>query len=246
MGNLFTGLSFVFRGLSLVTQPGVKRYVLIPLMINIGLFATLLVLAIDQFEILITWLNGFLPSWLSWLEWLLWPLFAISAVVILFFSFSIVANIVAAPFNGLLAEAVELHLTGRRPSNHSSFASLIADIIPSIINELRKLLYFIVRALPIALLFLIPGVNLIAPAVWLLFSAWMLAFEYGDYAMGNHNLGFPRQRQLLGEHRLQSIGFGGGVLAATMIPLVNFLVMPVAVAGATAFWVEQLSGSKQR
>ena len=37
-----------------------------------------------------------------------------------------------------------------------------------------------------------------------------------------------------------SLGFGGAVMLATLIPLFNFLVMPVAVAGATALRVEQI------
>jgi CysZ protein len=33
------------------------------------------------------------------------------------------------------------------------------------------------------------------------------------------------------------MGFGGATLVGTMIPIVNFIVMPAAVAGATALWV---------
>jgi CysZ protein len=37
-----------------------------------------------------------------------------------------------------------------------------------------------------------------------------------------------------------AIGFGLATLAATMIPFINFLVIPAAVAGATALYLEQL------
>jgi CysZ protein len=37
-----------------------------------------------------------------------------------------------------------------------------------------------------------------------------------------------------------SLGFGGAVMLATLIPLFNFLVMPVSVAAATALRVEQI------
>jgi len=94
-------------------------------------------------------------------------------------------------------------------------------------------------SVPFLLLFLIPGINLIAPFTWLAFSAWMLAVEYADYPMGNHGLRSDEQKQRLGNKRLLSLGFGGAVTVATMIPVVNFLVMPAAVAGATAMWVKQ-------
>jgi CysZ protein len=34
-------------------------------------------------------------------------------------------------------------------------------------------------------------------------------------------------------------GFGGLVMLCTMIPVVNFFVMPAAVAGATLIWVRE-------
>jgi CysZ protein len=74
----------------------------------------------------------------------------------------------------------------------------------------------------------------------LMFSAWMLTLEYCDYPMGNHNMRFKAQRTLIGRKKLLGLGFGGATLLGTMIPLVNFFVMPAAVAGATALWVSQL------
>jgi hypothetical protein len=43
---------------------------------------------------------------------------------------------------------------------------------------------------------------------------------------------------------MTSLGFGSGVMLGTMIPIVNFIIMPVAVCGATVYWVEQLSDRK--
>jgi CysZ protein len=58
--------------------------------------------------------------------------------------------------------------------------------------------------------------------------------------MGNHGLRSREQKRRLGEKRFLSMGFGGAVTIATMTPILNFLVMPAAVAGATAMWVKQL------
>ena len=60
--------------------------------------------------------------------------------------------------------------------------------------------------------------------------------------MGNHGLRADEQKLCLRKKRLMSLGFGGAVSVATMIPVLNFLVMPAAVAGATAMWVEQFHG----
>jgi CysZ protein len=138
----------------------------------------------------------------------------------------------------MLAEAVEKHLTGQ-PIDTGGWRALARDIVPSLLSELRKLLYFAVRALPLGILFLVPGINVAAPFIWALFSAWMLAVEYIDYPMANHWLHFARQRSLLRDNRWLSYGFGGSTLLLTMVPVVNFIAMPAAVAGATAMWVEE-------
>jgi CysZ protein len=46
-------------------------------------------------------------------------------------------------------------------------------------------------------------------------------------------------KRSLSEQRLLHLGFGGGVSLLLMIPVVNFFVMPIAVAGATALYVSE-------
>ncbi|NOQ81802.1 MAG: sulfate transporter CysZ, partial [Methylophaga sp.] len=74
--------------------------------------------------------------------------------------------------------------------------------------------------------------------LWVVFSSWVLAIDYHDYPMGNHQLKFPQQRALLRQKRSLALGFGLATLGATMIPFVNFLVIPAAVAGATALYLD--------
>jgi len=107
-------------------------------------------------------------------------------------------------------------------------------------NELRKTAYLLRWMLPLLLLSWIPGLNLIAPVLWFFLSSWTLALDYHDYPMGNHLLGFKEQREKLRQHRSLALGFGFATLIATMIPIVNFLVIPAAVAGATMLYIENL------
>lgn len=239
MSNPFSGIGYFFQGLRLIMQPALRRYVVIPLLINITLFAGLIWFGSSQFEVFLQWLLPALPGWLQWLEWLMWLVFGLAALLILFYVFSLLANVVASPFNGLLAEAVERHLTGEPQDADGGWKKMLSELVPTIIDELRKLLYLVAWSVPFLLLFLIPVINLAAPFIWLMFSAWMLAVEYVDYPMGNHGLRSDEQKRRLGEKRLMSLGFGGAVTIATMIPVVNFLVMPAAVAGATAMWLER-------
>ena len=239
MTTKHTGMHYVFEGLRLIRQPGLRRYVAVPLLVSVVFFSAAIMGLVYWLEALIEWLLGYLPDWLSWLQFLLWPVFFLLCVLLIFYSFSIITNLIAAPFNGMLAEAVEKYLTGQ-PIETGGWKALARDIVPSLVSELRKLLYFLLRALPLGLLFLIPGVNLAAPFLWALFSAWMLVIEYVDYPMANHLLHFSEQRRRLRQRRLLSLGFGGSSLLLTMIPVLNFLAMPASVAGATAMWVAEM------
>jgi CysZ protein len=237
MKDLVKGLHYLRRGLQLIRQPGLRRYVAVPLLVSTVLFSAGIVVSIQLLEVMLGWLLGWLPGWLDWMRYLLWPVFVLTAVLLVFYSFALLTNLIAAPFNGLLAEAVERHLSGAPLEDSGGWQTVLKDIVPSLLSELRKLLYFLLRALPLGLLFLIPAVNLAAPFLWALFSAWMLAIEYADYPMGNHSLRFAEQRRRLRSRRLLAYGFGGGSLLMTLIPVVNFLAMPASVAGATAMWV---------
>lgn len=240
MKDFLKGFAYLLEGLRLIRLPGLRRFVMIPLLVNTLLFTGLMFAAVSGFERLLDYLLSFLPDWLHWLQYLLWPLFAVSVLLILVYSFTLIANLIGAPFNGVLAEAVEKHLGGQSLEQTGNWRALLADIVPSLLSELQKLGYFALRALPLLLLFVIPGINLAAPVLWTVFSAWMLALEYADYPLGNHGLKFRDQRPRLRGRRLLTLGFGMGVLGLMLIPVVNFVAMPAAVAGVTALWVREL------
>ena len=86
----------------------------------------------------------------------------------------------------------------------------------------------------------VPLLNLLTPFAWFAFAAWVMALQYADYPMGNHQIRFPRQRRILRRCPTASLGFGASTALVTMIPLLNFVVIPAAVAGATVLWYEQL------
>jgi len=204
------------------------------LLVNALLFAGVIYYGAHQLGRLIDFLYS-LWAWTEWFSWLLWPLFIIIILTVVFFCFSILANLIAAPFNGYLAEAVERNLTGKNTIVSSDLAKFPAEFIAALKSESKKFLYFIVRAIPLLLLLAIP---LVGPAVWFLFGAWMLALEYLEFPLSNNGLLFPQIRETLASRRQLTFGFGMGVMFITILPIVNFIAMPVAVAGATKLWTD--------
>ena len=232
--NLLTGAGYLFQGVRIVMRPRLRRFVIVPVLINIVIFALAIYFTAGWvFE----WSQGLLPGWLDWLAFVLVPIVLVVCFAAMFFTFTMLANLIAAPFNGLLAEAVETRLTGRElpPSN---LRKVLKDVALAIGSELRKLAYILPRIIPLTVLLLVPAIGQL---LWAAFSAWMLAISFADYPMANHGLSFPDQRRLLGEHRWLALGFGLAVMFAMTIPIVNFFVMPCAVAGATAMWVKEFA-----
>ncbi|MBM7060110.1 sulfate transporter CysZ [Pseudomonas sp. UL073] len=236
---VLSGPQYLREGLKLVLSPGLRLFVLLPLTVNVLLFAALIGFAVEGFSTWVDHLMPSLPDWLSFLSYLLWPLFVVLVLLMVFFTFTMLANIIAAPFNGFLAEKVEVVVRGQDDFPAFSWGELMAMIPRTVGREMRKLAYFLPRALGLFVLSLIPGVNLIAAPLWLLFGVWMMAVQYIDYPADNHKLGWNEMLAWLREKRWQSLGFGGITYLALLIPVVNLLAMPAAVAGATLFWVRE-------
>ncbi len=236
-GDITKGTRALARAFSLLNLPGVRVYVIVPLTINLLLFGALTWYGYNQFSLFVTWLMSPIPEFLiDFIAPLLWMLFGVLASIILFFAFTPVANIIAAPFNALMSEKIEAVLTGRPVSSEIGFMKMAIDAISS---QLRKLAYIGLWALGLFLVSFIPVINFISPLLWVIFGSWLLSLEYFDYPMGNHDLVFAEQKRRLAERRGLSLGFGGGLMIMTSIPIVNFIAMPVGVAGATLLWVEQ-------
>jgi len=218
-------------------QPGVRIYAVMPLLINTVLFASLIWFGYEQFSPLVDYMMSGIPAIFNFLRWIIWIIISTFTAIFIFFTFTPIANIVAAPFNALLSEKIEIRLTGKTIGVNSSFMKMARD---SLLSQVRKLVYIIFWSAVLLLISLIPLVNFAAPFLWVIFGSWLLSLEYLDYPMGNHELNFTRQRQILAARKGLSLGFGSSVMVLTSIPLLNFIVMPVAVAGATVLWVEQL------
>ena len=152
----FNGTQYLKKGYHLIWQPNIKRFVFIPLIIN---FILLTLASIYAFNLISDWYAS-LPLWLdthtnspdfyirwpaealNWfvisLDWLLWPLIIISVLITVFFIFGFIANWIAAPFNGLLSEAVECHLAGDTNSiENLSLMDSFKDITLKLIIHFR-------------------------------------------------------------------------------------------------------------
>jgi CysZ protein len=225
--NPVLAIGFLFKGLKLLASPELRKFIIIPMLINVVLYSAALTLGYFYISDLI---NQFIPSWLQWLSWILWPLFFISFFIAGFFTFTVVANLLAAPFYGKLSAKTLAMLKGQ--------TSIVTEqpLAKVLFAELKRMGYLATRALPLLILSVIPGINVLAPFLWALFGAWGMALEYLAYPLENQGVLFSEQKNLVKSVRFGALSFGGLAVLGLTIPVLNIIVAPAAVIGATLYF----------
>ena len=239
-GNLLRGADYLARGARMLSHPALRIFVVVPLLVNIVIFASLWGVAFAYLgETVDRWMAA-LPDWLTFLEWLLWPVLIALFALITGYLFTAVALLIASPFNTLLAEKAEELATGRPVAGLEGLWPALLSVPRGVWREVQKLIYYLPMALLVLVLTFIPPISAISPLLWFLLGAWMMSLQFIDYPMDNHQLSFARVREAARSRRLSSLGFGGLVAVCAGIPVVNFFVVPAAVVGATLLWCEEL------
>lgn len=232
-----SGFHYLTEGFKLIFKPGIKRYVIIPLLINTILFIAFFFFAKHFFSQFEQWVMHYLPAWLSWLGAVLWVLFFIGYILIFIYTFVTFSNLVSAPFNSFLAEKVEFYLTGKTLAERT-WLETVKDVPRVIGRQLNILGYYLPRAFILVICFFVPVLQVVATAFWFLFNAWFMTLQYVDYPTDNHRIPIRAVRDKLSDNRSVSFSFGASVLLISMVPILNFLVAPAAVAGATKLWLD--------
>jgi CysZ protein len=240
--NPFYVLGCWIKGFQFLTKAPLRQFLLIPIMINLLLYSLAFGLVFFYRDALAAYL---LPNWIRSMFWLaglstlLTGLIFISIILIAFFSFTLLANLIAAPFYGKLSERTvnllidvatdkgEVPNSVERPPEILWRSYLYAEWL-----RVRYLLSWLLLLLIISF---IPVINLISPILWTLFAAWGMALEYLSYPLENQGLLFSEQKKFAKNVRLGALTFGGISLVALIIPIVNIFMSPVAVIAATIY-----------
>lgn len=234
--GVLTLLSFLYRGLKAALAPPCRPYVIVPVVINLALFAL-------GGWLLYAWLAAWVDRLLGWVPFIHgWCVTFISGLLISAllalgcYAFSTAATLLAAPFYGLLAERAERYFSGV-PLPDGGWGDLIRDLPRICARELHKQCYYWLRALLCFIIFFIPVLDLAAPILWLMLNAWMGCLQYCDYTYDNHKVPFHLMLRDLHASALSTGTFGLIVSAALCVPLLNLLVPPAAVCAGTLYYL---------
>jgi CysZ protein len=233
-----TGFYYFKRGIQGLRLKPLRPFVVIPVAINVVIYGIVMVLAYGKMNEWNQTVLDYLPEWLNFLTWLLWPMFILMLLVIMAYSFTIVANLIASPFNGLLSEKTENIMLNKDVPSPTKLVDWVLLVPRALGREVVKWMYFLPIILGLIILTFVPVINLITPALWFVFGAWSMAIQYCDFCADNHQQSFAAMKRGLKTYRWAYLGFGATVAAVSVIPLANLLVMPAAVIGASLMWSE--------
>jgi CysZ protein len=230
---MIAGVQLFLDGATLARDRRLVRYTWIPALIAVLTIGTGLGLALGSVTDFAAYLVAMLPTWLDFLGLVLAPLLYLLGLLIGTWLLGLLAVLIASPFLGDLSIEVErLHHLDAPPHPQNFWAGAAKAFR----REGRKLGYHLPRLIGVFLVTLIPLVNLLSPFIWFVFGAWTMAVQFADYPAENRGLPFNDTLIRLRQQRLTALGFGACTALVLAIPLLNFLLIPVAVAGGTLLW----------
>ena len=166
MKDFVAGIQYFFRGLKTVLRPGLRPYLILPLLIGMATYGGMIWFALTQFNRLMDTLMPQGDAWYMVIAGgLLWVVFAVLVMIAMFFTFVMVMNILASPFNGLLAEKVELQACGAE-ARELGWGQRLHEFGTIMLGELKKYVYFLMIAVVILIITFIPVVNFVSPLLW--------------------------------------------------------------------------------
>lgn len=231
------------------------RWLLIaPLLLNIAVFGglsyltwqwlaeTLMTLAANTTITLHSFSGGLLPT--GWVDGLLefllgtaWLMFVLIATALYAFTYTLLAQLIGAPFYALLAERI---VDRERGAAAPAGRHWLAFIGAALWRELGKLLYLLPRALLVLvltlLLGLVPLVGVMAPLLLIGWVSWATALQYLDYAADGDAASFATLRYRVGQRRWSTLLFGAAALGCAALPLLNLVLLPLCVAAGSLYW----------
>jgi CysZ protein len=211
------------------------KYILIPFTINLVVFSLAIYLGLDFFN---SFISHHIPQGEVWywflLNYLLWIIAFLLTAVLVFFTFAVVGNLIASPFNDILSEKTEAILTGRQGEEPFRLTVFLQDARRTLFDETRKMLLFVLVMVLLLLLNLIPVVgSVLYPVLSAGLTIYFLAVEYTGYTFTRKHLSYKDQRGYIFKNKSLLFGFGTGLLLVLAIPLFQFLCIPLGVVGGT-------------
>ncbi len=249
--GLLAGPSVLRRGFALLwRERSLWPVAALPFCVNVAAFGLAIAVFVANLDAIAAPIERALdvgePS--AWYGWL-WvgPLLALALVVkaallvalavAIYFLFTVLGALLAAPFLDLLSERVERLVAGDAPRART-LAESLRVAARSLWEEGKRTGFFLAVQLGLALFALVPGVQPVAAAASLAFTALFLPLDFTAYSLDRRRVPFRARRRWIWAHKREMIGFGGLGLALFFVPGLSFLCLPWLVTSGTLLVLE--------
>jgi len=201
-----------------------------------------------------SWFTGSIDSWLGiegteagfWLKFLHTALLILGFILLLFFCyllFTILGNVITAPFNEEISQRVEEIVTGTKEAHKMGFWE---DAYISIKGEVQKLAFYLIILLLIFSLNLIPVAgSVIATVLGVIFSSFYNALDFLDYPMTRKKMRFRDKLKVTRKGKLVTYGFGFTAFLLLFLPVINVFMKPILVVPGTRLFYEKGYSSEE-
>lgn len=230
--ELWQGFSSPLRALRLLlSSPKLLSLFVLPMAI------TVICISIAIYGILTgLWgvIQGWLSAWLSstWAGYGAGALSLIAAVIISYFALSslqFLIQLIASPFNDLLAEQTELAL-GIQSESES-----LTRLIQVFLIDLRKTLLVLVVTVGLFIWSALPVLGLLS----IIGMAWLQAFTFLSYPQTRRRLGLQTSLIWMLANPLRSLGFGFACMILFYTPIINLFALPICVMAGTLTYLKK-------
>ena len=194
-----------------------------------------------------SWFMNSVDKWLGienteagfWLKLIHTALLIIGFLLLLFICyllFTVLGNIITAPFNEEISQRVEEIVTAGGVLHKMGFWE---DAYISILGEVQKLLFYLVILLLIFCLNIIPlAGSILATVIGVIFSCFYNALDFLDYPMTRKKIKFREKLKVTRKGKLITFGFGLTAFLLMLLPIVNVFMKPILVAAGTSLYYE--------
>jgi CysZ protein len=231
-----SGVGLLLRGLKIYgSNPGLMILGLIPAVIAFLLLTALVVTIVVFIDTEARWVTWFADDWSADARTAVRDLATVGiigvSVLLAILLYTAVTLAIGEPFYEKIAERVDDSCGGvANPVDTPWYV----DIWRGVKDSARLVVLSAVLGVALFLGGLIPLVGqTVVPVLGALVGGWIIAVELTGMAFARRGMYLRQRRQVLRRNRSLALGFGTTAFLTFLVPGLNILLMPAAVAGAT-------------
>jgi CysZ protein len=230
VGRFAFGFRSFFMGFFMVKKhPSLLKYLIIPMLFGVVFLITGLYFSVQLLPDLIT---EYLPKpdsvWKQGLYWIMVSFAALSTFLLVILNSFILANIINIPINTRVCELL-LRKEFKWQSPSKKIGEYVKAFIYFLAIGLVKTAIIVALGAAAFLLSFLPFLSLIAAVLGML----VLAFDCSDITFEIKEWGLRKRWQFFRFHKVEFLGFAIGIGLFSLIPGLNFILLPFIVLGAS-------------